>query len=184
MSRVGNKAIEVPNAVKVDIKDRNFISVEGPKGKLEYQFNHKLTITNENKVITVKRPNDEIFMKKIHGTTRALLSNMVEGVSKGFQKTLKIVGLAYRAQIKDKQLILSLGFSHPVSVAIPDNLEVVVNQNTEIVIKGIDKQLVGEFAAKNVKLRKPEPYKGKGIRYVGQYVRQKAGKSAKKTRKD
>jgi large subunit ribosomal protein L6 len=184
MSRVGNKTFEVPNSVKVDIKDRNFISVEGPKGKLEYQFNHRLIITNKNNIIAVKRPNDEIFMKKIHGTTRSLLANMVEGVSKGFQKTLKIVGLAYRAQIQDKKLILSLGFSHPVIVAIPDNLEVSVNQNTEIIIKGIDKQLVGEFAAKIAKLRKPEPYKGKGIREAGQYVRQKAGKSAKKTRKD
>ncbi|MBP5835665.1 50S ribosomal protein L6 [Candidatus Phytoplasma meliae] len=184
MSRVGNKVIAIPDAVTMDIQDNNLISVKGPKGQLSYQFNRRLKITNENQVVTVARPNDDIFMKKIHGTTRALLANMVEGVSKGFQKTLKIIGLAYRAQIKDKQLILSLGFSHTVSVTIPDNLEVAVNQNTEIVIKGIDKQLVGEFAAKNVKLRKPEPYKGKGIRYVGQYVRQKAGKSAKKTRKD
>lgn len=184
MSRVGNKVIEISDAVTVDIQDRNFIKVSGPKGQLAYQFNYRLKITNENKVIAIVRPNDEIFMKKIHGTTRALLANMIEGVSKGFQKTLKIVGLAYRASIKDQQIILSLGFSHPVNVSIPDNLEVTVNQNTEIVIKGIDKQLVGEFAAKIVKLRKPEPYKGKGIRYVGQYFRQKAGKSAKKNRKD
>ncbi|WP_349401765.1 LSU ribosomal protein L6p [Candidatus Phytoplasma solani] len=184
MSRVGNKVIEIPDTVTVDIQDKNIILVKGHKGQLSYQFNHRLKITHENKVIAVTRPSDEIFMKKIHGTTRALLANMVQGVDKGFQKTLKTVGLAYRAQIKDKRLILSLGFSHPVSVDIPDYIEIVVNQNTEIVIKGIDKQLVGEFAAKIVKLRKPEPYKGKGIRYVGQYIRQKAGKSAKKTRKD
>ncbi|CAM11906.1 50S ribosomal protein L6 [Candidatus Phytoplasma australiense] len=183
MSRIGNKVIEIPDTVTVDIQDKNFILVQGSKGKLSYQFNHRLKITNENKIITVARPNDEIFMKKIHGTTRALLDNMIQGVHKGFQKVLKIVGLIYRAQIKDKQLILFLGFSHPVNVNIPEYLEVEVKQS-EIIIKGIDKQRVGEFAAKIIKLHKPDPYKGKGIRSEGQYIRQKAGKSAKKTRKD
>lgn len=179
MSRIGNKVIQVPAGVTVEISETNFVSVKGPKGQLEFQFNENLNIELEGTEIKVSRPNNEIFTRKIHGTTRALLSNMVVGVSEGFKKQLEIIGVGYRAQLQGNKLVLALGFSHPVELDIPEGLTVEVPKNTELTINGIDKQLVGEFAANIRRLRKPEPYKGKGIRYVGEYVPRKAGKTAK-----
>ncbi|NLK12271.1 MAG: 50S ribosomal protein L6 [Candidatus Phytoplasma sp.] len=179
MSRIGNKVIQVPAGVTVEISETNFVSVKGPKGQLEFQFNENLNIELEGTELKVSRPNNEIFTRKIHGTTRALLSNMVIGVSEGFKKQLEIIGVGYRAQLQGNKLVLALGFSHPVELDIPAGLTVEVPKNTEITINGIDKQLVGEFAANIRRLRKPEPYKGKGIRYVGEYVPRKAGKTAK-----
>jgi len=179
MSRVGNKVIQVPAGVTVTIADSNFVTVKGPKGQLEFGFNNMLEIVQEGPSITIKRPNDEQFMRKIHGTTRALLSNMVIGVSEGFTKKLEIRGVGYRAALAGNELTLSLGFSHPIKLTVPPGITVEVPKNTEINISGVDKQLVGEFAANVRKFRKPEPYKGKGIRYVDEFVARKAGKTAK-----
>ncbi|CCV64912.1 50S ribosomal protein L6 [Alteracholeplasma palmae J233] len=179
MSRIGNKVIQVPASVTVDINENNFVTVKGPKGQLEFQFNENLILSLEEGSLKVARPNDERFIKKIHGTTRALLANMIHGVSEGFKKQLEIIGVGYRAQLQGSKLVLALGFSHPVELDIPAGLTVEVPKNTELTISGIDKQLVGEFSANIRKLRKPEPYKGKGIRYVGEYVPRKAGKTAK-----
>lgn len=179
MSRIGNKVIVVPAGVTVSVEDKNFVTVKGPKGQLEYQFNETLGIKSEGNEVAVSRPNDLQFTRKIHGTTRALLSNMVTGVSDGFSKKLEIKGVGYRASLQGNKLVLQLGFSHNVEVNIPDGISVEVPKNTELVVSGIDKQLVGEFAANIRAYKKPEPYKGKGIRYVDEYVRRKAGKTAK-----
>lgn len=179
MSRIGNKVINIPAGVSVDINDNNFVTVKGPKGELAYQFNERLNINVEENELKITRPNNEIFMRKIHGTTRALLSNMVVGTTEGFKKQLEIHGVGYRAQLQGNKLVLQLGFSHPVEFDIPEGLTVEVPKNTELSVSGIDKQAVGEFAAKIRAVRKPEPYKGKGIRYVGEYVPRKAGKTAK-----
>ena len=179
MSRIGNKVIVVPAGVTVDIKEGNFLTVKGPKGQLEKQLNSDLSITLEGNLLTVKRPNNEMFMRKIHGTTRALLFNMVHGVSEGFSKKLEIKGVGYRAQLQGNTLVLQLGFSHNIEMEIPQGLSLDVPKNTEITVNGIDKAAVGQFAAEIRKHRKPEPYKGKGIRYVDEYVPRKAGKTAK-----
>ncbi|VEU80105.1 50S ribosomal protein L6 [Haploplasma axanthum] len=179
MSRIGNKVIHVPAGVTVEISDNNFVSVKGPKGSLEFKFNEVLDIKLEGTEITVSRPNNEIFTRKIHGTTRALLSNMVEGVNTGFKKELELRGVGYRANLEGKKLNLSLGFSHPIILDIPEGVTVNVPKNTEVIVEGYDKQVVGEFAAKIRSYRKPEPYLGKGIRYVDEYVPRKAGKTAK-----
>ncbi|MFR0367868.1 50S ribosomal protein L6 [Candidatus Phytoplasma palmae] len=180
MSRIGKKAIFVPEGIKVEVKENNLVIVNSSKGKLEYQFNSFLKIKKEGDFIYISRPNDEVFMKKIHGTTRALLFNMIKGLKDNFVKKLEIVGLGYDVKKEGSKLIFNLGFSHNVFLDIPNNLDIEILKNKEIVVKGIDKQFVGEFAAKIVQLRKPEPYKGKGIRYVGQYINRKSGKSAKK----
>lgn len=179
MSRIGNKVIHIPAGVSVDVAAGNQVTVKGPKGQLESKFNDLLTIKVEGADVTVSRPNDEQFMRKIHGTTRALLANMVTGVSTGFVKKLEIRGVGYRAALAGKELSLSVGYSHPVKLIVPEGLTVELPRNTEINVSGIDKQLVGEFAANIRKFRKPEPYKGKGIRYVDEYVARKAGKTAK-----
>lgn len=179
MSRIGNKVIQVPAGVTVDISENNFIKVKGPKGELEFQFNEMLDIKMEGNEIKISRPNNEIFTRKIHGTTRSILFNMINGVNEGFKKQLEIRGVGYRASLEGKNLNLSLGFSHPVILEIPEGITVTVPKNTEITIEGHDKQLVGEFAAKIRSYRKPEPYLGKGIRYVDEYVPRKAGKTAK-----
>lgn len=179
MSRIGNKVIVVPAGVTVDIKEGNFLTVKGPKGQLEKQLNSDLSITLDGNLLTVKRPNNEMFMRKIHGTTRALLFNMVHGVSEGFSKKLEIKGVGYRAQLQGKTLVLQLGFSHNIEMQIPEGISLDVPKNTEITVNGIDKAVVGQFAAEIRKHRKPEPYKGKGIRYVDEYVARKAGKTAK-----
>lgn len=179
MSRIGNKVIQVPAGVTVEISETNFISVKGPKGELEFQFNEILDIKMEGTEITVARPNNDIFTRKIHGTTRALISNMVVGVSEGFKKQLEIKGVGYRASLEGRVLNLSLGFSHPILLDIPEGVTITLPKNTDVIVEGFNKQVVGEFAAKIRSYRKPEPYLGKGIRYIDEYVPRKAGKTAK-----
>jgi len=179
MSRIGNKVIQVPAGVTVTVSPENYAVVKGPKAQLEFQFNQSLGIKVEGSTVTVTRPNDEIFSRKIHGTTRALLANMVSGVSVGFKKQLEIRGVGYRAALQDNVVNLSLGFSHPIDLEIPAGITVTIPKNTDVIIEGADKQAVGEFAAKIRSFRKPEPYLGKGIRYVDEYVPRKAGKTAK-----
>ena len=178
MSRIGNKQIVIPAGVTVEVKD-NFVTVKGPKGELKQQFNKELEIKVEGNSIKVSRKDDEIFSRQIHGTTRALLNNMVNGVSQEYSKKLEIVGVGYRAQVQGSKLILALGFSHPVEVKIPEGLKVECPKNTEIVILGIDKEKLGKFASEIRLIKKPEPYKGKGIKYQGEHIRHKAGKTAK-----
>ncbi len=179
MSRIGNKVIVVPAGVTVNIGENNHVVVKGPKGQLEQTFNHVLDIKLTGNEIKISRPNNEMFTRKIHGTTRAIFYNMVVGVSEGFTKKLEIRGVGYRAQLQGSKLILQLGFSHNVELDIPKGLSLDVPKNTEITVSGIDKAAVGQFAAEIREFRKPEPYKGKGIRYVDEYVARKAGKTAK-----
>ncbi|HBG33615.1 MAG: 50S ribosomal protein L6 [Tenericutes bacterium GWC2_39_45] len=179
MSRIGNKVIQVPAGVTVTLSPENYAVVKGPKGQLEFQFNQSLDIKMEGADITISRPNNEIFTRKIHGTTRALLANMIIGVSTGFKKQLEIRGVGYRASLTGNVVNLSLGYSHPIELEIPAGLKVTIPKNTDVIVEGADKQLVGEFSAKIRSFRKPEPYLGKGIRYVDEYVPRKAGKTAK-----
>lgn len=179
MSRIGNKAITLPAGVTVDVQARNFVNVKGPKGELSFQFNSELEIATEGSECVVKRPNDTKTMKMMHGTTRALLHNMVVGVSDGFKKVLEINGVGYRAALQGNNVV-SAGYSHPVELEIPKGLKVELPKNTQIIISGIDKQLVGQFAAEIREVRKPEPYKGKGIKYSDEHIRRKEGKTAKK----
>ncbi|MCI9183235.1 MAG: 50S ribosomal protein L6 [Acholeplasmatales bacterium] len=180
MSRIGNKAITLPAGVTVDVQARNFVNVKGPKGELSFQFNSELEIATEGSECVVKRPNDTKTMKMMHGTTRALLHNMVVGVSDGFKKVLEINGVGYRAALQGNKVVVSAGYSHPVELEIPKGLKVELPKNTQIIISGIDKQLVGQFAAEIREVRKPEPYKGKGIKYSDEHIRRKEGKTAKK----
>lgn len=180
MSRIGNKAITLPAGVTVNVAEGNFVNVKGPKGELSFQFNSELEIATEGSECVVKRPNDTKTMKMMHGTTRALLHNMVVGVSEGFTKTLEINGVGYRAQLQGNKVVVSAGYSHPVELEIPKGLKVEMPKNTQIIISGIDKQLVGQFAAEIREVRKPEPYKGKGIKYADEHIRRKEGKTAKK----
>lgn len=180
MSRIGNKLITVPAGVTVDVNDGNEVTVKGPKGTLTKKFSDLLDITVDGDKVTVKRPNDEKRTKQLHGTTRALLHNMVVGVSEGFQKDLELVGIGFRTAVKGNKLTLNVGYSHPVDIEIQEGLEVTCPNATNITVKGIDKQQVGEFAANIRAVRKPEPYKGKGIRYKDEHVRRKEGKTAGK----
>jgi large subunit ribosomal protein L6 len=180
MSRVGNKVIIVPAEVKVTVGLGNVIEVVGPKGTLTFHANQNLTISLEGNTLSVQRPNNEIFSRKIHGTTRALIQNMITGVSVGFKKQLEIKGVGYRAQLQGNKVSLSMGYSHPVEFDIPEGLSLEIPKNTEITVVGIDKQAVGQFAAQIRAVRKPEPYLGKGIRYVDEFVPRKAGKTASK----
>ncbi|MGX8835492.1 50S ribosomal protein L6 [Amedibacillus sp. YH-ame6] len=180
MSRIGNKAITIPAGVEINIAAGNEVTVKGPKGTLTRQFDSNLGIKIEENILTVTRPNDEKHIKQLHGTTRALLANMVEGVFEGFTKDLEIVGIGYRSAVSGNKLTLNVGYSHPIEFAIEEGLKVECTSATEIKISGIDKQRVGEFAANVRAVRKPEPYKGKGIRYKGEYVRRKEGKTAGK----
>lgn len=179
MSRIGRAPITVPAGVDVKIED-GLVTVKGPKGELSQQFNKNIMIELEDGIITVKRPNDEKEMRSLHGLTRKLISNMVEGVSQGFTKTLEIVGVGYRASKSGDVLTLNVGYSHPVEMKDPEGIETAVDGTTVIRVMGIDKQRVGEHAANIKKVRKPEPYKGKGIRYQGEYIRIKEGKTGKK----
>jgi len=184
MSRIGKLPIDVPD--KVDVAfcpiDSNWIeaSVKGPLGQLKERFHAGLTFEHEGKRITVKRPNDERQFRSLHGLSRTLLNNMVTGVSKGFEKNMEIVGVGYRAAVQGSTLTLTLGFSHPVTIPIPATMEVKVEGNTKLSIKGIHPQHVGDLCAQIRSHRAPEPYKGKGIRFAGEKVRRKAGKSGKK----
>ncbi len=182
MSRVGKQTIKVPEGVDININKDNFVVVKGPKGELSFRFHENMAIKLENQEISVTRPNDSLRNRALHGTTRALLNNMVIGVTSGYTKILDIKGVGYRAQLKDpKTLVLNVGYSNPVEMIIPEGIEVEIpkNKNTEVQIKGADKQIVGEFAANIRKVRPPEPYLGKGIRYRDEHVRRKEGKTAK-----
>ena len=178
MSRIGNKVITVPAGVEVSIVD-NFATVKGPKGELKQQFDKDMTFNIEGNEITVVRPSDSKRHRTVHGTTRAILANMVEGVSTGFKKELELIGVGYRAQMQGKKLVLSVGYSHPVGFGEIDGIKLGVEGNTKVSIEGINKEVVGQYAAKVRAVRPPEPYKGKGIRYVGEYVRRKEGKTGK-----
>lgn len=178
MSRIGNKHIDIPAGVEVKVEG-NVISVKGPKGALDYEFNHEMKVMVDGNQIFVKRPSDDKDHRALHGTTRALIHNMVVGVSEGFTKVLEINGVGYRAQIQGDTLTVFAGYSHNVPMKLPEDIKVVCPTPTEIHISGYDKQVVGEFAAEIRAIRKPEPYKGKGIRYQGEYVRRKEGKKAK-----
>ena len=180
MSRIGNKAITLPAGVTVEVAAGNYVTVKGPKGELSFQFNSELEIATEGSECVVKRPNDTKVMKMMHGTTRALLNNMIVGVSTGFKKQLDITGVGYRAQLQGNTLVVSAGYSHTVEMPVPAGLKVELPKNTQIIISGIDKQLVGQYAAEIREIRKPEPYKGKGIRYSDEHVRRKEGKTSKK----
>lgn len=179
MSRIGNMPIEVPDKVEVELSG-NHVRVKGPLGKLARTFRPEMTIQLEDAVLTVQRPNDEPQMRALHGLTRALLANMVNGVHQGFEKLLEVEGVGYRPEMEGKDLVLYVGFSHPVRVSPPEGISFEVDQRArQIRIHGPDKELVGQVAADIRKVRPPEPYKGKGIRYQGEYVRRKAGKAGK-----
>lgn len=178
MSRIGKKPVEIPAGVTVTINGSD-VTVKGPKGELTRSFNPDLTITLEENVLTVTRPSDDKNHRALHGTTRAVLANMVEGVSKGFEKSLELIGVGYRAQKQGNKLVLNVGYSHPVEFEPEKGLEIEVPSNTKVVVKGISKERVGALAADIRDVRPPEPYKGKGIRYEGEYVRRKEGKTGK-----
>ena len=178
MSRIGNKVITIPAGVEVNIND-NFATVKGPKGELKQQFDKDMTFNIEGNEITVVRPSDSKRHRTVHGTSRAILANMVEGVSAGFKKELELIGVGYRAQMQGKKLVLSVGYSHPVEFEEIEGIKLGVEGNTKVSIEGINKEVVGQYAAKVRAVRPPEPYKGKGIRYVGEYVRRKEGKTGK-----
>jgi large subunit ribosomal protein L6 len=179
MSRIGKMPVQLPKGVKVDIKG-TAVTVSGPKGKLEQTFRPEMTIALDDGILNVGRPSDSRQHRAYHGLTRALLNNMVVGVSEGFSKTLEIEGVGYRAAMEGKALVLNVGYSHPIQFDPPQDVEFAVEDRSKtVIVKGIDKQVVGEIAAQIRKTRPPEPYKGKGIRYQGEYVRRKAGKAGK-----
>ncbi|HEY2054150.1 MAG TPA: 50S ribosomal protein L6 [Solirubrobacterales bacterium] len=177
MSRIGRKPVAVPDAVTVTLAPGN-IAVKGPKGELTQTFSQDMTVSQEDGTILVARPTDRGEHRALHGLTRSLIANMVEGVTDGFEKRLEIQGVGYRAALKGKNLELALGYSHPVAIEAPEGIEFEVPQPTEIIVRGIDKQLVGQVAADIRKRRPPEPYKGKGIRYRDEQVLRKVGKRA------
>jgi large subunit ribosomal protein L6 len=187
MSRIGRQPITIPDGVTVDVK-AGLVSVKGPKGELSQAVSPEMKITQGDgpsggseapaATLTVARPTDRGEHRALHGLTRSLIANMVQGVTEGFEKRLEIQGVGYRARLQDKALELSLGYSHPVSVTAPEGIEFEVPVPTQVVVRGIDKQLVGEVAARIRRSRPPEPYKGKGVRYAGEHVRRKVGKRA------
>ena len=177
MSRIGRKPISVPDGVTITIEPE-LVSVKGPKGELSERISRDITVAQEDAVLTVSRPTDRGEHRALHGLTRSLVANMVIGVTEGYEKTLDIQGVGYRAALKGRDLELALGYSHPVSVAAPDGIDFEVPVPTKVIVRGISKQVVGEIAANIRKQRPPEPYKGKGIRYEGEYVARKVGKRA------
>lgn len=179
MSRIGRSPIQIPSGVEIKVNENNLVTVKGPLGQLETLINEDMTVTIEGTELSVERPTNNKVHRSLHGLSRSLINNMVIGVTKGYEKKLKIVGVGYRATRKGKVLDLQLGYSHPVEMEDPAGITVECPTNTEITVKGIDKALVGNYAAKIRNWRKPEPYKGKGIRYVGEHVRRKEGKSGK-----
>ena len=178
MSRIGRLPVTIPSGVQIDI-DGCQVTVEGPKGKLQHTVAAPIDVVREDGVIKVTRPNDDGPVRALHGLSRTLIANMVTGVTEGFRKTLEIVGVGYRVQAKGQNLEFSLGFSHPVPVTAPEGITLRVESPTRFVVEGNDKQQVGEVAANIRKIRKPEPYKGKGVRYQGEQVRRKVGKAGK-----
>lgn len=180
MSRIGKKVITIPQGVTLDVQEGNFVVVKGPKGELSFQFSKEMTINVQGQEVTITRPSDDKEHRALHGTTRACLHNMVVGVSEGFKKELEINGVGYRASLTNGKLVILAGYSNPVELEIPAGIKVEVPKNTSIIVSGFDKQLVGEFTANIRGVRSPEPYKGKGIKYVDEVVRRKEGKTSKK----
>ena len=178
MSRIGRMPVPIPSGVDVTI-DGRAVTVTGPKGKLSLEVAEPIEVSQNDGIITVTRPNDEGNVRALHGLSRSLVANMVTGVTEGYSKTLEIVGVGYRVQSRGPNLEFSLGFSHPVTVAPPEGITLRVETPTRLVVEGIDKQQVGEVAANIRKLRKPDPYKGKGLRYSGEHIRRKVGKAGK-----
>ena len=178
MSRIGNKVVVIPEGVTVT-QEGNNVTVKGPKGELTRTFSADIKMNIEGNEVTFTRPNDSKEMKTIHGTTRANFNNMVVGVSEGFQKALELIGVGYRAQLQGSKLVLNVGYSHPVEITPPAGVTVEVPANTQVIVKGANKEEVGELAANIRGTRPPEPYKGKGIRYEGEVVRRKEGKTGK-----
>ncbi len=178
MSRIGRKPITVPAGVEVTI-DGSTVTVKGPKGTLSGTFNSNMTIAKDGDVVTVTRPNDEKENRSLHGLTRTLIANMVEGVSNGYTKNLEIVGIGYRANMQGKDVVLSVGYSHTVTIEAPEGITIACPSPNQIVVSGADKQKVGQIASEIRGVRPPEPYKGKGIRYADEHVRRKEGKAGK-----
>ena len=179
MSRIGNRQIEVPENVTVTISDDNFATVKGPKGELSRQLDKQITINKEDNIITMTRPSESKDHRAIHGTTRSVLNNMVVGVSTGFERTLELAGVGYRASMQGTKLVLNVGYSHPVEFEPAEGVVVEVPANTKIIVRGYNKEHVGALASNIRQVRPPEPYKGKGIRYEGEIVRRKEGKTGK-----
>ena len=179
MSRIGLKPINIPTGVEIKINDKNVVEVKGPKGQLTEQISPDMEIKIEDGVLTIARPTENKKHKSLHGLSRTLIQNMITGVTEGFSKSLEIEGTGYRAAKQGKKLVLTLGFSHPVELEDPAGIEVEVPAANKIIIKGIDKQQVGNYAANIREFRRPEPYKGKGIKYTGEIIRRKAGKTGK-----
>lgn len=180
MSRVGNKLINVPEGVTVEVSADNTVTVTGSKGTLVKQFSPVITIEQEGNIITVKRSSEIKSHKQLHGTTRAILANMIEGVHNGYKKELEIVGIGYRGQMKGENLVLNIGYSHPVEIEPEKGVKIETPNQTSIIVSGIDKERVGEIAARIRAVRKPEPYKGKGIKYKDETIIRKEGKTAGK----
>ena len=177
MSRIGNKAVEIPDKVKVNIGNDGAVAVEGPKGKLQWQLPRDITAKIDNNKVTLARSAETRSVKALHGLSRALVNNMVEGVSKGFTKDLEIEGVGFKAAVQGQNLNLSLGFSHPILFPIPKDIKITVTENTKLSISGADKKVVGQVAADIRRYYPPEPYKGKGVRYAGEQIRRKEGKT-------
>ena len=180
MSRIGRLPVEIPAGVEVTVAENNVVTVKGPKGTLTESLPVEMDIKVENNQVVVTRPNDLKKMKSLHGLTRSLIANMITGVSEGYEKKLEINGVGYRAQKKGKEITFNLGFSHPVVMTDPEGIETEMDGQNIIIVKGIDKEKVGQYAAEIRELRKPEPYKGKGIKYADEVIRRKVGKTGKK----
>lgn len=179
MSRIGRKPVKVPSGVQVTV-DGNVVRVKGPKGELSREIHQDMSVKVQGDELIVERPTDEDFHRALHGLTRALVQNMVDGVTKGFSKSLELVGVGYRAAKSGNKLVLTVGYSHPVEMVPPPGIEIEVPNPTTIVVKGANKELVGQFAANVRRVRPPEPYLGKGIKYAGEHIRRKVGKTGKK----
>ena len=175
MSRIGNRVLTIPNGVTLTV-DKNVVTVNGPKGTLSTEINEHITVEVKDNEVVITRDSDEV--KNFHGTANANIKNMIVGVSEGFEKKLEAVGVGYRFALKGNDLVVTAGYSHPVEVKVPEGIKLEVPSNTELFVRGADKQLVGEFAANVRKIRQPEPYKGKGIRYKDEYIIRKVGKKA------
>ncbi|ACB83808.1 50S ribosomal protein L6 [Natranaerobius thermophilus] len=178
MSRIGKKPIEIPDSVDISINN-NEVTVKGPKGELSQVVDQSIILEEEEGQLLVKRPTDSNHHKSLHGLSRSLIANMVEGVTNGFERHLEIVGVGYRAQMQGKNLVLNVGYSHPVTIEPPEGVEIEVPKNNQIIVKGTDKEVVGQVAARIRAVRKPEPYKGKGIKYAEEQIIRKVGKTGK-----
>jgi large subunit ribosomal protein L6 len=177
MSRIGNKAVEIPDKVKVNVDQEGAVSVEGPKGKLQWKLPRQIRASVQDNRVSLVREAESRSVKALHGLSRSLVHNMVQGVSEGFTKQLEIEGVGFKAAVQGSTLNLSLGFSHPVPFSIPKDIKVTVAENTKITVQGVDKKLVGQVAADIRRFYPPEPYKGKGVRYAGEQIRRKVGKT-------